>query len=69
MLILQRKRDEAIVLDLPDGVRVRIVVLSFHGDTSVRLGIEAPRDVPVFREELLEEMRAHREGESGPGND
>ncbi|RKQ85485.1 carbon storage regulator CsrA [Brockia lithotrophica] len=49
MLVLARKVGEAIVL----GDDVEVVVLGVEGDT-VRLGIRAPRHVPVWRKELLE---------------
>ena len=47
MLVLTRKAEEAIVID---GT-VRVTVLETRGDR-VRLGIEAPRDVPVDRAEV-----------------
>lgn len=48
MLILNRRRGEAIVLDGD----IRLVVLQC-GRHSVRLGIEAPRETGIQREELL----------------
>lgn len=48
MLVLSRKRDESIVID----GRITITVVQVNGN-SVRLGIEAPREVPVHRAELL----------------
>lgn len=53
MLVLSRKTNEALVLE--DGA-IRIVVLSIQGD-QVKLGIEAPRSVPVMREEIY--LAAH----------
>jgi carbon storage regulator len=50
MLVLRRKPGEAIILN---GVIV-IRVLSIEGDR-VKLGIDAPPDVIVVREELLDE--------------
>jgi carbon storage regulator len=47
MLVLARKTDQAILL----GDEIRIVVLGVSGDR-VRIGIEAPRDVPILRQEL-----------------
>jgi carbon storage regulator len=57
MLVLSRKRSERIVIG--DGIRITIVKLE-RG--SVRLGIEAPPEVRVIREELLldSEERAAR---------
>ena len=59
MLVLTRKRDEALWL----GDQVRVTVLEV-GRNGVRLGIEAPVGVTILREELLlspEEIEAHRE--------
>jgi len=44
MLILSRHRDEAIVI----GEDIKIIVVDIRGD-KVRLGIEAPANVPVHR--------------------
>jgi carbon storage regulator len=49
MLVLSRRLQEAIVL--PGlGVTIKVVAIK-HG--AVRIGIEAPPDVPIFREEIL----------------
>jgi carbon storage regulator CsrA len=47
MLVLSRKVNQAIVI----AGKVRVVVAAVRGD-SVRLGVEAPRDVAVDREEI-----------------
>jgi len=48
MLVLTRRVNERIVI----GDDITVTVLEVRGD-QVRLGIEAPRDVKVFREEVL----------------
>lgn len=48
MLVLSRKRNESVIL--PD-LNIKVVVVSIRGD-KVRLGIEAPMDVKILREEL-----------------
>ena len=48
MLVLTRRVNERIVI----GDDVTVTVLEVRGD-QVRLGIEAPREVKVFREEVL----------------
>jgi len=48
MLILSRRADEAVLL----GDDIRLIVLSTDGET-VKLGIEAPSDVAIFREEIV----------------
>jgi carbon storage regulator len=52
MLVLSRKRDERIVI----GDNIVITVVEVRGD-KVRLGIEAPVEVPVHRQEVLDAMR------------
>lgn len=49
MLVLSRKKDEAIVIN----DNITIVVVEIRGD-KVRLGIEAPKEVPVHRQEVFE---------------
>ena len=51
MLVLTRREQEAIMIG--DSIVVR--VLEVRGD-QVRLGIEAPKDVKVFREEVLQRV-------------
>ena len=52
MLVLSRRLHESIVLP---GLHVTIRVVAVNGDR-VRLGIEAPKDIPVMREELLQDQ-------------
>ena len=49
MLVLSRKKNESIVIN--DDIS--IVVVEIRGD-KVRLGIEAPREVPVHRREVYD---------------
>lgn len=53
MLVLSRKADESIVID----GRIRITVVKTGGNT-VRLGIVAPDNVTVHREEVHERIAA-----------
>ena len=52
MLVLTRKLNQSIMI----GDDIEVSVLSTRGD-KVRIGIEAPRDIPVFRKELYLEMQ------------
>lgn len=52
MLVLSRKRGEVIVLN----DNIRITVVEVMGD-KCRLGIEAPRDVPVHRKEVWDAIQ------------
>ena len=55
MLVLSRKKDEQVVI----ADDVVITVVEIRGD-KVRLGIDAPKDVPVHRREVYEAVK--REG-------
>lgn len=52
MLILSRKVGESLIL----GEDIRITVLAVRGQ-QVRLGLEIPAEVPVFREEIYLKVR------------
>jgi len=52
MLILSRKPGESIVID----GRITVTVIRLEGDI-VKLGIAAPREVPVHRQEVYEEIQ------------
>lgn len=54
MLILTRRAGESIVI----GNNVVVKIVEVRGD-QIRLGIEAPRDVQVHREEVYREIEAH----------
>lgn len=56
MLILTRKVGETLVV----GDDIRITVLGFKG-SQVRLGIEAPADVAVHREEIFHKIQKEDE--------
>ncbi len=50
MLVLSRKLNESIII----GDNVRITIVGVRGN-QIRLGIEAPDSVKIFREEILDE--------------
>jgi carbon storage regulator len=64
MLVLSRQRDESIVI----GENIVVTIVDIRGD-KVRLGIEAPGEVPVHRQEVYEaiqrENRKSAVGQSG----
>jgi carbon storage regulator len=61
MLILTRRIGEAVRI----GSNVRIQILSQHGN-QVRIGIHAPKTVPVHREEVFERIQQERTTEVSP---
>ena len=52
MLVLSRKTNESIMIDH----NIKVVVLEIQGN-KVRLGFEAPQDVPIHRAELQAKTR------------
>ena len=52
MLVLSRYRDESIII----GNNVVVTVVDIRGD-KVRLGVEAPREIPVHRKEVYEAIQ------------
>jgi carbon storage regulator len=52
MLVLARKVDESIVI----GDSIVVTILAIEGD-QIKLGIRAPRDVPILREEVFQALR------------
>ena len=60
MLVLSRKKNESIVINND----ITIVVVEIRGD-KVRLGIEAPKEIPVHRREVFDAIqRGDRSGTS-----
>lgn len=53
MLVLTRRINERIII----GDDIVVTVLEVHGD-QVRIGIDAPREIKVFREEVLQRDQA-----------
>lgn len=61
MLVLSRHRDESIII----GDNIVITVVDVRGD-KVRLGIDAPTDIPVHRQEVYDAIQ--RERQAGAAN-
>jgi carbon storage regulator len=58
MLVLTRKSNQSIMI----GDDIEVSVLAIMGE-KVRIGIQAPRDVPVFRKEVYLEIQEESAGE------
>lgn len=54
MLVVSRHRDESIVI----GNNIVITIVDIRGD-KVRIGIQAPGDVPVHRKEIYDAISRH----------
>lgn len=62
MLVLSRKKNESIVID----DNIVITVVEIRGD-KVRLGIQAPREVPVHRSEIHAAIQSEQAALSNEG--
>ena len=63
MLVLSRKKNESIVINND----ITVVVVEIRGD-KVRLGVEAPKEVPVHRREVYDAIKRN-ENEGTPENE
>jgi carbon storage regulator len=64
MLVLTRKTNQSIMI----GDTVEVSVLAVSRD-KIRLGITAPRDVPVFRKEVYLSIKEEQMSENGAANE
>ena len=64
MLVLRRRAEEGLLID----GRIKVRILGIEGD-SVKIGVEAPREVEIYRSEVLEmlEQSLQAQKESGRG--
>jgi len=61
MLVLSRQRDESIMI----GDDVEIIIVDVRGD-KVRLGITAPRSIPVHRREIYDAIQREKKDKKEP---
>ena len=61
MLVLSRQRDESIFI----GDNIKVTVVAIRGD-KVRLGIEAPTEIPVHRQEVYEAIQRENQRAQQP---
>ena len=64
MLVLTRKSNQSIMI----GDEIEVSVLAIMGE-KVRIGIEAPRSIPVFRKEVYLEIQQDAAGEDDDATD
>ena len=61
MLALSRKKNEALIIDN----KIEVTILEIKGD-QVKVGISAPREVPIYRKEVyLQIQEANKEAVAG----
>ena len=54
MLVLTRKIGETFVV----GDDIKVTIIDIIGGNKVRVGIEAPQEVPVYRQEIYDQIKA-----------
>ena len=59
MLVLSRKKDEKIIIG-EGPKKITILICEIRGD-KVRLGIDAPKEVPIHREEVFDAIQKEKE--------
>ena len=61
MLVLSRQRDESIMI----GDDVEVIIVDVRGD-KVRLGITAPKNIPVHRREIYDAIQREKDEQPKP---
>jgi carbon storage regulator len=64
MLVLTRKSNQSIMI----GDDIEVSVLSVVGE-KVRIGIQAPQNIPVFRTEIYLEIQRQHDSDEGPAGE
>lgn len=64
MLVLSRQRDESIII----GDDIVVTVVDIRGD-KVRLGIQAPMEIPVHRQEVYEAIQRENADQKNPAEE
>ena len=59
MLVLSRQRDESIII----ADNIKITIVDIRGD-KVRLGIDAPKEIPVHRQEVFDAIQRENDKQS-----
>lgn len=61
MLVVTRKAGQKVIIEVPGYDKPIIISVSKIGGSSVRIGVEAPREFQIFREELIKDKKDGKE--------
>ena len=64
MLVLTRKVGESLIIG--DNIKITICAVN---NSQVRVGIQAPKDIEIHREEIYERIKKEKEGSGKDDND
>jgi carbon storage regulator len=62
MLVLSRKKDQALMI----GDNIELTIIEIQGE-QVKLGIKAPKNVPIYRKELFLEIQEENKKAASAG--
>ena len=63
MLVLHRKKGESLIID--DNIKITIVDISGE---KVKIAVEAPKEIPILRSELVNAAEANKEAAGSENN-
>lgn len=57
MLVLSRKKEESIIIRIPNREDIKLTVLRIDNLNKVRIGVEADKDIVILRSELDQKIQ------------
>ncbi len=63
MLVISRREGESITIQTPEGP-VTVTIIGIRSNNGIRIGVEAPEEVSIYREEIYSEIQEHRDVET-----
>jgi carbon storage regulator len=63
VLILSRKTGQSLILTTDAGEVIEVMITDIRSGPTIRVGIEAPRSVAIWRKEMYEEVKKEQKQE------
>ena len=63
MLVISRREGESITIQTPEGP-VTVTIIGIRSNNGIRIGVEAPEEVSIYREEIYSEIQEHGDVET-----